>query len=376
MTRTTLTLGAISLIGAMACNSEGLPGNLESQELSQASGVHGLCRDFNVPVAVEDVPNAQIFLEYCAPPAALDNGTLIFMVHTTFHNHFGWDPPNQQYSQVSSALQAGFSVVNIDRLGSGQSTLPLSSTVTIDKVITAIHGVVTKLRDGSLTGTAHSSIVWMGASFGAMYSWQHEGKYPNDFDGFVLNGIHHRTKLSFAFFALGGGAIVSVCADPVFSLTNPDCGYLVDAIGFKGPLYYDEPNAAPGMIDGSNWETRLLRDVVSVNLLAESVPYIGISLFPEPHVIDVPVESSPSQNLDKPTLVVVGENDPIYCGGPEGFVCDEASVRAYEEPYYSNAPVFDVFVPQDTGHPINLHRNGPASMAVENQWILDNIVNP
>jgi len=375
MTRTTLLLGAVYLIGTTACDPEGLAIGSDDQAASKAHGANGHCEDFDVPVDVDAVPGAQMFVEYCAPPEAQSNGTVIFMVHTTNHNHHGWDPPNQRYSQVASALRSGFSVVNVDRLGAGQSTLPPSNLVTIDRVITAIHGVVAKLRDGSLTGTAHDSIVWLGSSFGAMYSWQYDGKYPGDFDGFVLNGLHHRAKVSFAQFALGGQAIISVCADPVFGQTMSDCGYLVDAIGFKGPLYYDEPNAAPGMISGSNWETRLLRDVVSANLLVESVPYIGIMPFPQPQAIPVDVATSPSQNISKPTLLVIGENDPIFCGGPEGYVCDEPAILAHEAPYYSNAPVLDVFVPQDTGHVINLHRNGPSSMDFQNEWVLDNIVN-
>ena len=368
---------AMSLVGVIACSADGLDlVGSGDHALSQAHGAQGLCQDFNVPVAVDGLPDAQLYLEYCAPPEALSNGTLIFMVHTTNHNHYGWDPPNQRYSQVRSALKSGFSVVNIDRLGTGQSTLPPSDMVTIDRVITAIHGVVVKLRDGSLTGTAHSSIVWLGSSFGAMYSWQHEGKYPGDFDGFVLNGIHHKAKISFAQFALGGEAIISVCQDPVFGVMLSDCGYLVDAIGFKGALYYDEPNAAPGMISGSHWEARLLRDVVSANLLLESVPFIGIAPGPEgPQEIPVDVATSPSQNVSKPTLVVIGENDPIYCGGPEGYVCDEPTIRAFEAPYYSNAPVFDVFVPKDTGHVINLHMNGPESMDFQHRWVIDNVVN-
>jgi pimeloyl-ACP methyl ester carboxylesterase len=375
MTQTTSILAAISLIGTMACDSEGLSIGSGDQALSQGQGGHGQCQDFNVPVDVDDVPDAQLYVEYCAPPEALYNGTLMFMVHTTNHNHYGWDPPNQRFSQVRSAVESGFSVVNIDRLGSGQSTLPPSDLVTIDKVITAIHGVVAKLRDGSLTGTTHSSIVWLGSSFGAMYAWQHEGKYPGDFDGFVLNGIHHRIKLSFARFALAE-AIVSVCEDPVFSQTMSDCGYLVDAIGFKGPLYYDEPNAAPGMISGANWEVRLLRDVVSANLLLESLAFIGLEPGPDgPREIPVDVETSPSQNVSKPTLVVIGEKDPIFCGGPEGYICDEPTIRAFEAPYYADAPLFDVFVPKGTGHLINLHLNGPSSMDFENQWVLDNIVN-
>lgn len=365
---------ALSLLWIVGCSPEGLVG-FGDGALSQAHEGHGQCENYDVPVAVEDVPGAHIFLEYCTPPESQSNGTLIFMVHTTWHSHYGWDPPNQHYSQVRAALQAGFSVVNIDRLGSGQSSLPPSNTVTIDKVITSIHGVVTKLRDGSLTGTAHSSIVWLGSSFGAMYSWQHEGKYPGDFNGFVLNGIAHRTKLSFAQFAVFQ-AIISVCDDPVFSQTFSDCGYVVTAPGTKGPLYYDEPNAAPGMITGVNWEDRLLRDVVSLNLLGSSTPLVGILNTQQgPQVIPVPVETSPSQNVSKPTLLVIGENDPISCGGPEGYICNETTVYADEAPYYSNAPVFDVFVPEDTGHVINLHQNGPDSMDFENQWILDNIVN-
>jgi pimeloyl-ACP methyl ester carboxylesterase len=380
--RATLIVGALSLIGTTACDPDGL--SVSSEDEAVIGSSDGTCQDFNVPVTVDLLFGARIYLQYCTPPAARDNGTLLFMVHTTFHNHFGWDPPDQQFSHVSAALKAGFSVVNIDRLGSGQSTLPPAQMVTIDRVIQAIHGVVVKLRDGSLTGRAYSSIVWLGSSFGAMYSWQHAGRYPADFDGFVLDGIHHRTKLSFARFAVGGQATISVCDDPVFSQTISDCGYLVDAIGFKGPLYYDEPHAAPGMISGPNWEVRLLRDVVSQYLLIESAPYIGILLYPDPtqpggvgsQEVPVLAATSPSQNLTKPTLVVIGENDPIFCGGPEGFVCDVPTITAYEAPYYSNAPVFDVYVPQDTGHPINLHRSGPASMAFENQWVLDHIVNP
>lgn len=376
--RATVIAGAISLIGTIACDSEGISVTSEDKALAG-----GECQDFTVPVNVDVVLDAQIHLQYCTPPEASSNGTLLFMVHTTFHNHFGWDPPDKRYSQVAAALKAGFSVVNIDRLGSGQSTLPPSELVTIDRVIQAIHGVVAKLRDGSLTGTTYPSIVWVGSSWGAMYSWQHAGKYPADFDGFVLNGVHHRSKGSFARFAAGGEAVISVCDDPVFSQTHSDCGYLVDAIGYKGPLYYDQPNAAPGMISGPDWEVGLMRDVVSQNLMIESALYVGLLLYLDPTqpggigVQEIPVLplTSPSQNLAKPTLLVIGENDPIYCGGPEGYVCDEPTIRAFEAPYYTNAPVFDVFVPQDTGHPINLHRNGPSSMDFQNQWVLDNIVN-
>lgn len=76
----------------------------------------------NVPIELDDVFDAQLYLKYRTPPEERSNRTLIFMVHTTNHNHYGWDPPNQRFSRVQSALQSGFSVANIDRLGTGQST--------------------------------------------------------------------------------------------------------------------------------------------------------------------------------------------------------------------------------------------------------------
>jgi pimeloyl-ACP methyl ester carboxylesterase len=373
MRQTNSTLLGISLLGLIACGAEEVGSG--EQALSNAHGAHGLCEDFNVPVAVDGVPGAQIYAEYCVPPGGKSNGTLLLMVHTSWHNHYGYDPPNQNYSHVRAALDDGFMVLNIDRLGTGQSTLPPSDQVTIDRLVTANHGVVEKLRDGSLTGTAHDSIVFLGSSFAAEYAWFHAGKYPADFDGYVLQGIMHRAKLSFAGFALSE-AIISVCEDPVFSLTFQDCGYLVNRLGLKGPLYYHEPFAAPGMIDGANWDDRLLRDVISANLLAESTPPVGLLLFPELQAIEVDPATAPSQAITKPTLLVIGDHDPIYCGGPEGFVCNEPNVTAFESPYYTNAPVLDVYVPPETGHLINLHRNGPEAMAVQNQWVLDNIVNP
>lgn len=377
--RTRWVLGAVGLMGTMACDTDGI--SVSSSDEAVTGRPDRWCQDFNVPV--EPLLGTQVYLQYCTPPESQSNGTVIFMVHTSFHNHLGWDPPRAEFSQVTAALKAGFTVVNIDRLGTGQSTLPPSQLVTIERVNQAIHQVVIKLRNGSLTGKAHSSIVWLGSSFGASYSWQHAGLYPHDFDGFVLNGVQHRSKVSWAEFALGGEAIISVCDDPVFSQRISDCGYLIDAIGFKGPLYYDEPNAAPGMLSGPDWEVNVLRDVASQYLVAASAPFLGILVYPDPTkpgglgVQAIPVDplTSPSQNLRKPTLLVVGENDPIFCGGPEGYVCDEPTILAFEAPYYANAPVFDVFVPLDTGHPINLHLNAASSMDVQHEWVLDNIVN-
>lgn len=372
MKRTSI-LAAISLLGAVACTNEPLD---SVEQASRRGGDRGFnkrkCKDFNVSVEVPDVPGAQIFGQYCVP-SRRNNGTVLLMVHTSWHNRFGWDPPNKTYSQVQDALDRGFTVMNIDRLGSGQSTMPASNLVTIDRNIEAIHGVAAQLRDGSLTGRRHRSMVWVGSSFGAMFAWFYAAKYPDDFDGFVLHGLMHRTKVSFAAFALSE-AIISVCEDPLFSLKLADCGYLVNRFGFKGPLYYDEPNAAPDTITGAHWEDRLLRDVLSVTTLAESTPHVGIQLFPDLQAIEVDPATSPSQAITKPTLLVLGQNDPLYCGGPEGFVCNETTVRDFEAPYYTNASELDIMVPEDTGHVINLHLNGPASTAAQHEWIIDNIV--
>ncbi|HKY62806.1 MAG TPA: alpha/beta hydrolase [bacterium] len=327
------------------------------------------CEAFNVPVSLPGVAeNATIYGELCRPQGAAPD-TVQLLVHSTWYNHREWDPPQKKYSHVRAANNAGFATFNIDRLGTGRSSHPPSHLVTPELVVDALHQVILALRAGELGGHAFSKVVWIGSSFGSEYGWINAFKYPGDIDAFVLNGLLHFTKATFADFAIGTASL-SVCQDPVFKFIEEDCGYITNKLGMKGPLYYYEPEAAPGMLEGI--DDIFLRDMVSANLLAGSLPYVGIvgpQLPTVPFVVDP--ETSPSRAIQVPTLIVLGDRDQIVCGPPDGLECTRDNIFALEAPYFGVTP--DVYIAPNTGHAVTLHKSGPQTYKVINDWIAANL---
>jgi pimeloyl-ACP methyl ester carboxylesterase len=323
------------------------------------------CEEFHVPISLPGVdPGASIFGELCMPKGEAP-ATVLLLVHSTWYNHKEWDPPQQKYSYVRSANDAGYATFNIDRLGTGQSTKPPSSLVTPELVTDALHQVIVALRGGSVGDHAFSKVVWIGSSFGSEYGWIDAAKYPGDVDAFVLNGLLHFTKATFADFAIGT-ASYSICQDSVFNGQAPDCGYITNKPGMKGPLYYYEPNAAPGMLEAI--DDLFLRDMVSANLLAGSLPFVGIvspQLPTVPFVVDP--STSPSRSIHVPTLINIGDHDQIVCGPPDGVECTHDFISNFEAPYFGVTP--DVYIAPNTGHALTLHRSGPQTYKVMNDWL-------
>ena len=81
-------------------------------------------------------------------------------------------------------------------------------------------------------------------------------------------------------------------------------------------------------------------------------------------------ETSPSRDIQVPTLIALGEFDGTACGH-DGIVCNEANVRSLEEPYYSQDPntVLDVYIAPNTGHALTMHESGVATAAYIHAWL-------
>jgi pimeloyl-ACP methyl ester carboxylesterase len=208
--------------------------------------------------------------------------------------------------------------------------------------------------------------VWVGSSFGSAYGWVNADHHPGDIDAYVLTGIMHFTKPSFMVNA-AFPSLISVCEEPEFMNLGLDCGYVTNRRGTKGTLYYYPPGAAPGMIEGV--DDAVLRDVISMNLLGESVARLGGILSLEPPVVytPMPTATDPARSISVPTLVVLGDHDNIFCGDPDGPVCTEAGIRAWEQPYYG-VPI-DVYVAQNAGHAQALHQSAPVTAAHMLGWL-------
>jgi len=324
------------------------------------------CQPFYVPVSVSGVPDAKIYGELCLPAGGHPK-TVQLLVHTTGANHYYWDPPAEANSYVKAALTAGYATFNVDRFGTGLSTKPISTLVDITTIEDTLHQVIAQLRAGNIGSRAFQKVMWVGSSYGAAYGWVNATRHPGDIDGYIFTSIMHYTKPSF-MATLALPAIIPACVDPVFSSLGLDCGYISTALGSIGPVYFYEPTAAPGMLGSGGIYDTVIRDVVSLPLLGESLAVLGgITLTVNgPVFTPMPVDTDFARGVNVPSLVVIGDRDNIFCGAPDGLACDEDSIQAFEAPYYGHTP--EVYVARESGHAFALQLSAQESFRAMLRW--------
>lgn len=91
------------------------------------------------------------------------------------------------YSYVRAANKRGYATLNIDRLGDGRSTHPLSSFDNFYADVSTVHQVVTALRDSRL-GTPFGKVIEVGHSLGGIVTMTEAGLYK-DVNAIMPTGI-------------------------------------------------------------------------------------------------------------------------------------------------------------------------------------------
>jgi hypothetical protein len=96
------------------------------------------CVDYSkIPVALAagQPPSFSIFGELCATPSELANGeTVQLLIHGATYNHSYWDfgtVDGVSYSYARDLAAVGFPTFAIDEAGTGRSSHPLSTDITI-----------------------------------------------------------------------------------------------------------------------------------------------------------------------------------------------------------------------------------------------------
>jgi pimeloyl-ACP methyl ester carboxylesterase len=348
-----IQLRALTLIAAVM-----LSVGVGSPLTAQAAGASGpTCRAYHVPVSTTDGGNpsqAVLFGQLCYPGAHVPD-TVELLVHGIAANHLYWDFPfdPSYYSYVDAATAAGYATFNVDRLGAGQSSRPISTTVDVASGSTALHSLIQQLRSGTAAGQRFSRVVWVGHSFGAILAWTEIARY-HDVDGVILSGALHKASPSFIQQALANDAIPANL-DPLFAGLGLDSGYLTTLPGTRASLDFFAPTADPRVIavDEAN------KDTVTASELSTSLPLI---LAPVP-------DTAPSRQIGVPVLDVVGDHDATYCAA-DGVDCSSAtSVAEVEAPYYSAAARLQVAVIPGTGHDLNLHFTAPVWFLTAQTWM-------
>jgi pimeloyl-ACP methyl ester carboxylesterase len=320
------------------------------------------CSSYRVPVAVTDAGPADVTLfgQLCHRGPVWPQ-TVQLLVHGATYNHLYWDFPyqNSYYSYVRAATRAGYATFNVDRLGAGQSSHPPGRQLSMAESSTSLHRVLSMLRagGGEVGGHPFRHVIWVGHSFGSIYAWLEISRY-HDVDAAVLTGLLH--KFSPSYGALAATYNYTAALDPLFAeLPGVDWSqYLTTVPGTLGQLFYYLPTADPNVIatDEANKDT--------IGLIEDSQSFAVYAL---------PPDQAPSREITVPVLLVVGQQDAVFCT-PDAVDCSSAdAVARFEAPYYSAQAHRRVVVIPSTGHDLNLHTTAPASYLVEQVWALAHV---
>ncbi len=306
------------------------------------------CEELSFPVTLSpgDATVYNVFGVLCSR-GAIENKTIQITLHGITYSHLYWDFPFQPetYSYVRRATAAGYAVLNLDRIGIGQSDRPPAADVSIAANGYVVHQIVQALRGGDLVvasfGRIHADrVVLVGHSLGSMVTLQESATF-GDVDGVVLTGLSHSvTPVVNQILAL----LYPASLDPRFAGQNIPDGYLTTLPGFRGAFYYP-PSADPLVIaiDEQTKETVTTAEVET-----------GLSTL------------ALSTGIHAPVLVVVGDYDPIFCNPP---TCSESGTIDAEPSFYAADACAEAVAMPDSGHDLNLEIHAQAAYDVILNWM-------
>ena len=308
------------------------------------SGVRCEETSFSVHLSPSDAHVYHVFGALCSR-GSLQHKTIQVALHGATYSHLYWDFPLQPefYSYVRWATAAGYAVLNIDRIGVGQSDHPPADAITIETNAYVVHQIVQALRGGNLVVPSFGHVraervALVGHSLGSLISIQEAATY-GDVDGVALTGVSHTVTP-----ALGEVSFYPANLDPHFAGRSIPDGYLTTVPGTR-TIFYHAPFFAYRVlaVDEKNKET------VTVAELNTAVPALSLS-----NAIHVPV------------LVVVGDSDGAFCNPP---TCRASGSLANEPSFYPADACAEAVAIPGSGHDLNLHYTAPLAFITVLGWM-------
>lgn len=274
--------------------------------------------------------------------------TIQVLIHGATYNHNYWNWPYHpgQYSYVRAMTAAGYAVLNLDRVGHGQSSIPANGTaLSLHTAAFTIHQIVQTLRSGrqlvhGFGRVRGKKIELVGFSLGSFISTIEASTY-DDVDGVILSAYSHTVgPAGDASFADSYPAN----QDPKFAgLGLPD-DYLTTIPGTRDDLFYYLPGVDPYNITLDEQ----LKDTVTVGEVADIFPSL-----------------SASTGMHVPTLVVDGDYDLISCLAPS---CTASGSLDNEASFYPADTCVEIEIVPNAGHSLNLHDDAQDWFDIARDW--------
>jgi len=293
--------------------------------------------DLLVALAPRQPAEYAIAGELCATRQELRQGTMVqLLIHGGTYSHDYWDfgtIGGVSYSYARAMAASGLPTFAFDEIGSGGSSHPPSSLVTVDAAAYVAHQVVQALRHGKIGAARFHKVVAVGHALGSVVAWEEAIRYA-DVDGVIATGAAH--ALSVRYQDARAQVFSAAVADPRFVTTGLDRGYLTTTPGVRAGWFF------AAFIP----EEEAHKDVVATTELDTAARLLM---------------STATRSIRVPVLTIVGSSDATLCGpSTRGFYFDcssAAAVASEEAPFYSPRARLHACVIPDAGHDLNLTLN-------------------
>ena len=337
---------SLALVAAFLVTLLGISGAARGQEITARAS----CRHVSVPVAVGNVGLgiSTVRGQLCVPDGTALPATVQVLIPGATYSDIYWDFPYEpeKYSYADAMLASGYATLNVDPLGFGHSSHPLSVMVSIETEAYAIHRVIQAARNGTF-GTRFPRVIVASHSMGTAVAWREAAAY-HDVNGLIATGNTHHQSLLGTLRAVAG--VYPAFMDPRFAHAGLDPGYLTTRPGARAELFYNAADADPGVI-ALDEKTK---DTVTATYLA--------TYFLE----DVDADTA---RINVPVLIALGQDDGLMCVGIGADDCTSSSALARNEaPYYGHNACLRAFVLPGAGHDLNLSLNARSFFSVAARW--------
>ena len=259
-----------------------------------------------------------------------------------------WDFPcdPETYSFVWAAVDAGYAVFNLSRIGIGNSDHPPSDQIDIEANGYVVNQAITFLNENPEAGFAFEKVVTIGHSLGSLIAIEHATSFPSDVDGVILTGFLHNKNPDYRDLITSTSYEANL--DPRFTGRGYDNFYFTSLPGTRQIVYYHMDGVDPAVVatDEATKETLTLTEIISMNYY-----------FTENVTIQITV----------PVLQVVGEYDVVVCGGALN-CSDEGAVISNEVSWFSEDSCNEVEMIGNTDHVLNLHPTAPVTYQHMIDW--------
>lgn len=323
-------------------------GSVGAAASPDSRGGDGFCIPLTIPASLgEGQPfNQRLSGTYCQPRhwARGQHQVDVLTPGSTYTRAY-WDWPQNpgQYSYVQKTLAAGRATFAYDRLGSGRSSHPVSTDITMPGEAYRLHTVILGLR-----ALGYKQVNSIGHSYGSGIAL-HEAAVYNDPSRVVLTGYLHSGRNPIVV-----NSNYPANQDPLFAGQGLDDGYITTLPGIRGTDFYSS-TADPSVIAYDEAHKDITSGTGFGGYFADRAPAPGSNL---------------TNQIKAPVLLIAGQQDFIFCFDPTTLDCtNQAGVQAHEAPYFTGAASLTTITVPNTGHDIALHPSAGTSFQLIDQWL-------